>query len=171
MQPSKIDSVYDYLTPKKFLTSLMNPAHKNKPSRSEMGNLDSPPNLQQSLSNLTSSVRRGRGSYKQNNASNPMNISESKLSDHSENKIRKSNEYRNRNSIHDNKVDVKDVVESGVHDTDVLVTGNNNLEFNNTHDINLKFSSDGESRANIKNSHVYAKSEIGGKTIGNFDNV
>lgn len=46
-----------------------------------------------------------------------------------------------------------------------------NLEHHNTQDINLKFSSDGDSRVNIKNSHVYAKSEIGGKNFGNFDNV
>lgn len=81
MQPSKIDSVYDYLTPKKFLSSLMNPTHKNKPNRSEIDNEDSPGNLVQSHSNLTSSHNRGRDSYKQRNASNPMNVSELKMNE------------------------------------------------------------------------------------------
>jgi len=54
------------------------------------------------------------------------------------------------------------VEDSRLHDTDIMMlnTGNNN-GLSGTQDINLKFSNDGDSRVNLKNSHVYAKTEIG----------
>lgn len=57
MQPAKIDSVYGYLTPKKFLSSLMNPTQKSKQTRTEIDNQNSP---QHSHSNMTSSPRKRR---------------------------------------------------------------------------------------------------------------
>lgn len=58
MQPTRVDSVHGYLTPKRFLSTLMNPPHKSKSNRSMAEQYNSPSNLEQSQTNLTSPPRK-----------------------------------------------------------------------------------------------------------------
>lgn len=45
MQPTRVDSVHGYLTPKRFLSTLMNPPQKSKSNRSMAEQYNSPSNL------------------------------------------------------------------------------------------------------------------------------
>ena len=45
MNPNKIDTVHGYLTPKRMLTSLMNPSQKNKVNRSLTNSLHETDNI------------------------------------------------------------------------------------------------------------------------------
>lgn len=48
MNPNKIDTVHGYLTPKRMLTSLMNPSQKNKVNRSLTNSLHETDNIDES---------------------------------------------------------------------------------------------------------------------------
>lgn len=58
MNPNKIDSVYGYLTPKRILTSLMNPSQKNKANRSLTNSLHDADNIDESQFIQDSTPRR-----------------------------------------------------------------------------------------------------------------
>lgn len=58
MQAHKVDTVIDYLTPKKLLTNIMNPANKTKINRSVTESLGSPNNMNQSHGPYNSSTRK-----------------------------------------------------------------------------------------------------------------
>ena len=90
-----------------------------------------------------------------------MNISEAKFSQQNENKSQR------KNSEYGNKIEFQHVEDSRLHDTDIIAIGND-FGLKNTQDINLRLSNDGDSRVNLKNSHAYAKTEIGGKNLNNF---
>lgn len=58
MNPNKIDSVYGYLTPKRILTSLMNPSQKNKVNKSLTNSLHDADNIDESQFIQDSTPRR-----------------------------------------------------------------------------------------------------------------
>ena len=60
MQAQKVDSVIGYLTPKRLLTNIMNPSHKNKINRSLADPLNSPNSIDQSQGALNSTPRKER---------------------------------------------------------------------------------------------------------------